>query len=169
MLHDGCSQDTRSEGMPPARRPGRVRLMPSILRTQGPEAHFTDVTHEAQSVQMENSMLRLSQQQVLKTQWTKGRFYFFQLPSSDFKAFFNNSMKVVKVKGARSCLTFLRPRGLSSPWTSPGTNTGVGSLSISRGSSQPRDQTRSPTLWAGSLPAEPPGKPPRANSMHAFS
>ena len=95
--------------MPLARLPGRVRLVPSILRTQGPEAHFTDVSCEAQSVQMENSMLRLFQQQVLKTQWTKGRFYFFQLLSSDFKAFFNNSMKVVKVKGAQSCPTFFDP------------------------------------------------------------
>ena len=29
----------------------------------------------------------------------------------------------------------------------------------SKGSSQPRDQTRSPTLWADSLPSEQPGKP----------
>ena len=29
----------------------------------------------------------------------------------------------------------------TSPWKSPGQNTGVGSLSFSRGSSQPRDQT----------------------------
>ena len=30
---------------------------------------------------------------------------------------------------------------------------------FSRGSSQPRDRTRSPTLQVDSLPAEPPGKP----------
>ena len=30
---------------------------------------------------------------------------------------------------------------------------------FSRGSSQPRIKPRSPTLWADSLPAEPPGKP----------
>ena len=35
----------------------------------------------------------------------------------------------------------LRPHGLYSPWNSPGQNTGVGSLSFSRGSSQPRNQT----------------------------
>ena len=34
------------------------------------------------------------------------------------------------------------PHGLYSPWNSPGQNTGVGSLSLSRGSSQPRDQTQ---------------------------
>ena len=34
----------------------------------------------------------------------------------------------------------LRPHRLYSPWNSPGQNTGVGSLSIFRGSSQPRDR-----------------------------
>ena len=33
----------------------------------------------------------------------------------------------------------LQPHGLYSPWNSPGQNTGVGSLSFLRGSSQPRD------------------------------
>ena len=32
-------------------------------------------------------------------------------------------------------------------------------ISFSKGSSQPRDQTGSPTLQAGTLPSEPPGKP----------
>ena len=36
----------------------------------------------------------------------------------------------------------LQPHGLYSPQNSPGQNTGVGSLSLLRGSSQPRDQTR---------------------------
>ena len=54
---------------------------------------------------------------------------------------------------------FLRPHGLYSPWNSPGQNTGMGSLFFSRGSSQPRDWTQSPALWAESLPAEPQGKP----------
>ena len=36
----------------------------------------------------------------------------------------------------------LQPRGLYSSWNSPGQNTGVGSCSFSRGSSQPRDQTQ---------------------------
>ena len=39
----------------------------------------------------------------------------------------------------QSGLTFCDP--LDCPWNSPGQNTGVGSLSFSRGSSQPRDQT----------------------------
>ena len=34
------------------------------------------------------------------------------------------------------------PQGLYSPWNSPGQNTGVGSLSLLQGSSQPRDQTQ---------------------------
>ena len=41
------------------------------------------------------------------------------------------------------------------PWNSPGQNTGVGSLLLLQGSSQPR----SPTLLADSLPAELQGKP----------
>ena len=36
----------------------------------------------------------------------------------------------------------LWPNGLYSPWISPGWNTGKGSLSLLRGSSQPRDQTQ---------------------------
>ena len=36
----------------------------------------------------------------------------------------------------------LQPHGLYSPWNSPGQNTGVGSLSLLRGSSQPRDWTQ---------------------------
>ena len=57
-----------------------------------------------------------------------------------------------EVKVAQSCPT-LRPRGLYSPWKSPGQNTGVGTRSS--GSSQPR----SPALQADSLPAKPSGKP----------
>ena len=47
---------------------------------------------------------------------------------------------------------------LYSPWNSPGQNTGVGSLSILQGSSQPRDRTQVPALQVDSLPAEPQGK-----------
>ena len=36
----------------------------------------------------------------------------------------------------------LWPRGLYSPWNSPGQNTGVGRFSLLRGSSQPRDRTQ---------------------------
>ena len=60
----------------------------------------------------------------------------------------------------------LWPHGLYSPWNSLGQNTGLPLfilpwriIPFSRRSSQPRDQTRSPTLQADSLPAEPPGKP----------
>ena len=46
----------------------------------------------------------------------------------------------------------------TSPWNSPGQNTGVGSLSFlpPTGSSQPRDRTHVSTLQADSLPTEPP-------------
>ena len=47
----------------------------------------------------------------------------------------------VKVKAVQVCLTLCDPMNYS-PWNSPGQNTGVGSLSFSRGSSQPRDRTR---------------------------
>ena len=38
-----------------------------------------------------------------------------------------------KVKVAQSCPTLCDPHGLHSPWSSPGQNTGVGSLSLPRG------------------------------------
>ena len=44
----------------------------------------------------------------------------------------------------------LRPCGLHCPWNSPGQSTGVDSLSLLQGSSQPR----SPELQVDSLPAE---------------
>ena len=43
----------------------------------------------------------------------------------------------------------LPPHGLYSPWNSPGWNTGVGSLSHSRGSSQPRAQTQVSRIAGG--------------------
>ena len=58
-------------------------------------------------------------------------------------------------KGRSVVSNSLWPHGLYSPWNSPGQNTGVGSLSLLQGSSQPR----SPMLQADSLPAEPQGKP----------
>ena len=45
------------------------------------------------------------------------------------------------MKVAQLCLTLCDPNGLQSPWNSLGENTGVGSLSFSRGSSQSRDRT----------------------------
>ena len=54
----------------------------------------------------------------------------------------------------------LWPRGLYSPWNSPGQNTGVGSCSLLQGIfPHPGIKHRSPTLQANSLPGEPPGKP----------
>ena len=43
----------------------------------------------------------------------------------------------------------LWPPGLYSPWNSPGQNTGVGSLSLLQGSSQPRDWTQVSCLAGG--------------------
>ena len=42
-----------------------------------------------------------------------------------------------------------QPHTLSSPWISPGQNTGVDSLSFSRGSSQPRDWTQVSRIAGG--------------------
>ena len=39
----------------------------------------------------------------------------------------------MKGKVAQSCLTLCDPKGHSSPWNSPGQNTGVGSLSLLQG------------------------------------
>ena len=52
-----------------------------------------------------------------------------------------------------------RPHGRYSPWNSPGRILEWVALPFSRGSSQPRDQTGSRALQAGSLPVEPQGKP----------
>ena len=48
------------------------------------------------------------------------------------------TMTNLAAKLLQSCLT-LQPHGLYNPWNSPGQNTGLGSLSLLRGSSQPRD------------------------------
>ena len=53
----------------------------------------------------------------------------------------------------------LWPHGLYSPWNSLGHNTGVGSLSLLQGSSQPRNRSQVSTLQVDSLPVEPQGKP----------
>ena len=50
----------------------------------------------------------------------------------------------------------LQPHRLYSPWNSPGQNTGVSRYwKISRGSSHPGIEPRSPALQVDSLPAEP--------------
>ena len=49
---------------------------------------------------------------------------------------------------------------MTSPWNSPGQNTGVGSLSLLQGNlPNPGIEPSSPALQADSLPAEPQGKP----------
>ena len=59
-----------------------------------------------------------------------------QLWSAIFKG-----LKWSEVKVTKLCLTLWDPMDCS-PWNSPGQNTGVGSLSLLQGSSQPRDQTQ---------------------------
>ena len=70
----------------------------------------------------------------------------------------------LKVLVAQSCLTLWDPVD----WSPSGSSVhGILQTTIlewvaipfSRGSSQPRDQTRFPALWADSLTSEPPGKP----------
>ena len=52
----------------------------------------------------------------------------------------------------------LWPRGLYSPWSSPGRILEWAAIPFSRGSSQPRDRTQVSSLQADSLPSELPGK-----------
>ena len=75
----------------------------------------------------------------------------------------------------QSCLTLCNPMDCSLPGTSvhrdsPGKNTGVACHAFSRGSSQPRNQTRvSCILQADSLPAELPRKPARATKKQQIT
>ena len=55
--------------------------------------------------------------------------------------------------------TSVRPQGLYSPGILQARILEWVAFPFSRGSSQPRDRPRSPTLQANSLPAEPHGKP----------
>ena len=56
----------------------------------------------------------------------------------------------------------MRPHGLDSLWNSPSQNTGVGSLSLL---TNPGIESRSPTMQADSLPAEPPGELPENRTL----
>ena len=72
--------------------------------------------------------------------------------------------QVFKVLVAQLCLTFCDPMDCSLPGSSvygdsPTRILKWVAMPSSRGSFQPRDQTRSPVLQADSLPAEVPGKP----------
>ena len=66
----------------------------------------------------------------------------------------SKNIKLVKVKWKAKSLSrvqlFATPWTMYSPWNLPGQNTGVGSLSLlSRGSSQPRDQTQVSCIAGG--------------------
>ena len=65
----------------------------------------------------------------------------------------------VKVKVAQSCLTLCNPMDYTVHGILQARILEWVAFPFSRGSSQPRDWTGSPTLQANSLPAEPPGKP----------
>ena len=59
-------------------------------------------------------------------------------------------IRVYKTSESRSVVSdSLWPHWLYSPWNSPSQNTGVGSFSFSRGSSQPRDQTQVSSVEGG--------------------
>ena len=70
-----------------------------------------------------------------------------------------------QVKVAQLCPTTLCDPMDCSPWNSPGQNTRVGSPSLLQVISQPRIQTRSPTLQANSLPAESQGSPKHSKHL----
>ena len=69
-------------------------------------------------------------------------------------------MEISEVSESCSVVSnFLRPRGLHSPWNSPGQNTGVSSLSILHGNLAKQGiQPRSLAFQEDSLQTEPPGK-----------
>ena len=66
----------------------------------------------------------------------------------------------MKVKLTQSCPTFCNPMDCTSPWNSPGQNTGVGSLSLLQGIFPTQGSNPGPpALQVDSLPAEPQRKP----------
>ena len=71
-----------------------------------------------------------------------------------------------EVKVVRSCLT-LGPRGLYSPWNSPGQNR-VGSLSLLQGIFRTQGSNPGLALQADSSLSEPPGKPSLTCGCHQF-
>ena len=71
------------------------------------------------------------------------------------------------MKVTQSCPTFCDPHGLYSPWNSLGQNTGVGSLSLLQGIFPTQGLNPGlPALQAGSLSAEPQGKPHVLRDMY---
>ena len=90
-----------------------------------------------------------------------GRWTPLTVPAGKPCTFLKPNITHVSESESRSVVSdSLQPHGLYSPWNSPGQNIGVGSLSLLQGFlPNPGIKPRSPTLQAGSLPAEPPGKP----------
>ena len=79
-----------------------------------------------------------------------------------YQLLIESTMCAVLCLVAQSCLTLCDPMACSPPGTSvhgdsSDKNTGVGCHVLFQGTSQPRDQPRSPALQADSLPSEPPG------------
>ena len=73
--------------------------------------------------------------------------------------FFKSQSSSVKVKVAQPCLTFCDPMENAMHGILQARILEWAAFPFSRGSSQPRDRTRSPALQVDSLPAEPQGKP----------
>ena len=65
----------------------------------------------------------------------------------------------LKVKVDQSCLTFLHPHSLYSPWHSPYKNTGVDKLSLPGDLPNPGIKPRNPAMQVYSLQAEPQENP----------
>ena len=100
------------------------------------ESDTTDATQQQQ------------QQQAWQATWNQGYLEEWQY-----------SAGVMKVKVAQLCLTLCDPMDYTVHGILQDRILEWGAISFSRGSSQPRDWTQSPTLPGDSLPAEPQGKP----------
>ena len=71
---------------------------------------------------------------------------------------FGVTNKAESESAIRSCPTLCAPWTIR-PWNSPGQNTGMGSLSLLQQIFPTQGSNPGPALQAGSLPAEPQGKP----------
>ena len=105
-----------------------------------------------------SSYSRPNKVQLLAETWAEVRFSLLFVNFSLVQFLFCESESEV----VQSCLALCEPMDCSLPGSSV---YGIFqarvlewvAISFSRASSQPRDRTRSPTLWADALPSEPPG------------
>ena len=85
--------------------------------------------------------------------WTE--WFVSELIWTEYFKYFNK----LKVKVDQSCLTFLHPHRLYSPWYSPYKNTGVDKLSLPEDLPNPGIKPRHPAMQMYSLPAKPQENP----------